>query len=106
MAIVQTLTFSAFCDSFKTMGRAGQFSRPGLRVLFDFLEDYSEQSGEHFELDVISLCCDYVEMTHDEIRESYSEAATIEDDDELMEWLVNNTLVCGECSEGIVFAQF
>lgn len=105
MAIIQTVTFSQFCDSFRHAGRSGQFSYKGLRVLFDFLEDFSD--GSDYELDVVGLCCSYYEMNVDEIRDCYSQAATIDDDDELMDWLTDNTLVCGKTSDGdIVFAQF
>ncbi len=47
----------AFCDH----GRADQFSPEGLRVLFDHLEEYEQETGQDIELDVIAICCDFVE---------------------------------------------
>lgn len=50
-----------FVDAFSQMGRGGQFSYQGLQALYDYLQDYTEQTGAEVELDVIALCCDYDE---------------------------------------------
>ena len=57
----QTINFSQFIDAFQSMNRIDHFSHEGLKALFDYLENYEEDTGEQIELDVITLCCDYEE---------------------------------------------
>ena len=46
-----------FERAFVDAGRKDQFSYEGLSVLFDYLEDYEDSTGEELELDVIAFCC-------------------------------------------------
>ncbi len=39
----------------------GDFSYKGLRVLFDYLNELSDDDENPYKLNVISLCCDYSE---------------------------------------------
>ena len=93
--------------------RPDNFSYAGLKALFEHLESYEDDTGEEIELDVIALCCDYSEMTLEEIINDYIysescgnkhvyDADTWEeikdmDDDERMEyladWLTDRTMV-------------
>jgi len=57
----EEVNFSQFCDRFKQMNRDNNFSYEGKRVLFDYLEDYEEDTGEELELDIIALCCEFCE---------------------------------------------
>jgi hypothetical protein len=57
----QTITFSCFCDAFRSMDRQDQFTYDGKRALFDYLEELEEDIGQPIELDVIALCCEYSE---------------------------------------------
>ena len=68
----QLVDFNTFAQSFVLMGRREQFSYSGLRALFDYLEEFENETGEEIELDVIALCCDYVELDEDEAREQYN----------------------------------
>ena len=68
----QNVDFDTFAQSFVLMGRREQFSYSGLRALFDYLEEYESETGTEIELDVIGLCCDYVELDEQEAREQYS----------------------------------
>ena len=62
MPIITTIdTASEFRDCFVRMGRGNQFSYNGFEALYDHLEDYSDSTGEPFELDVVAICCDYSE---------------------------------------------
>lgn len=108
-----TVTFSAFCDAFRAHDRQDQFSYQGKQALFDFLEDYEDQTGEAVELDVVGLCCDYVEMTTDEVMRCYDVGLLDEEediDDQITEWLSQATMlvssyrVNGETYH--LFAQF
>ena len=55
----QSINFSRFCDAFQI--RKENFSYEGKEALFNYLEQYEEDTGEEIELDVIALCCDYTE---------------------------------------------
>ena len=67
------------------------------------LFNYFEEFDENMELDVIAICCEYSEMTPEEIASSYN----LDEDEDVLEFLDMNTSVIGETSDGsIVFAQF
>lgn len=59
--------FQDFVDQFNRRGRSTQFSKEGLRTLFDYLEEVNPD----YELDVIELCCEYTE--YDDIWEAADE---------------------------------
>lgn len=105
----KTLTFSAFCDAFRDMGREDQFSYDAKRALYDFLEEVNPD----YDLDVIALCCEYVEASWQEIAQDYdidlSEADGDEDEEQAIveEFLQENTCIVGALKQGVyVYAQF
>lgn len=101
----QSVNFSSFWDSFRNLDRQDQFTYDGKRVLFDYLEQHELDTGETIELDVVALCCEYVESTVDEIIRDYSIDTSVDDD--VIDWLNERTSVCGVTDSGtIVFAQF
>jgi hypothetical protein len=131
MPIIQTIqSFREFATMFEYMGRADQFQ--SLEWLYDYLEEYSDSTGEPIELDVIALCCEYTEMTYDEIacectdidlpdpadysdldeggevipgtldEEAFAEAKR----EAIREYLEDHTSVCGFDDETVLFAQF
>lgn len=71
MAIVKTVNFYNFERAFIDAGRKDSFSYEGKRILFDYLENLSDDLGEPIELDVIALCCDYQESSLLEIVRDY-----------------------------------
>jgi len=76
---ISNISFSEFCDSFSGSYEKN-FSYEGKRALFDYLEDYEEQTGEEIELDAIALCCEYTEYKNlKELKRSYNDIKTIED---------------------------
>ena len=100
-----------FRDAFHGAGRSGQFSYDGLEVLFDYLEQYEEDTGEAIELDVVALCCEYSEDTPEEIVRYYGiDVSDCEDDEDVMntviDYLNNETSVCGKTATTIVYQQF
>ena len=103
----QSVTWNDFRNAFVDMGRTEQFSRPGLVVLFEYLEQREEETGIETELDVIALCCEWTESTWEEIAEDYSIDA---DEDSLEEavrsYLSDNTIVAGEVVGGCVYLAF
>ncbi len=109
MAIVQTINVYQFRDAFRACGRNDQFSYKGLECLFDYLEQYSEDISEPWELDVIALCCDYYEDTAEAIANNYSIDIEDMDEDEIVdavrEYLEENTLIVGEHSGNVFVYQ-
>lgn len=69
MAIIEEMDESLFISRFEDYKRVvgssdeggGNFTYEGLRNLFKYLDNLSEETGENIKLDVISLCCDYSE---------------------------------------------
>jgi len=73
MAIVQTINSATqFADMFKQSSRADQFSYEALEAIYDYLEEYSNDNGENVELDIVAICCDWYEMTWQEVADQYS----------------------------------
>jgi hypothetical protein len=99
-----------FERAFVDADRRDNFSYEGLNALFDYLEDYEEQTGEEIELDVIALCCDYSEDNPDDIISNYSIDVEGMDDDEkidaVRDYLNDNTTLVGETSTGFVYQIF
>ena len=99
MAIVQSInSVYQFREAFRLADRSDQFSYEGLEVLFDYLEEYSEDIGEPIELDVVALCCEYYESSIDELIENYdidvSDAADeFEKEDIVRDYLTDNTVI-------------
>jgi hypothetical protein len=106
----QKITFSDFTKAFHDMGYENNFSHSGLRVLFNYLEEYEDSAGESIELDVIALCCDYCESTWEEIAEDYDiDVEGLDETDtqsEVMNYLEMNTVIAGEVPGGCVYLAF
>ena len=105
--MIQTISTSQFIDAFRNMGRADQFSRQGLRALFDYLEEIDPD----FDLDVIALCCDYSEDSVQDIAEAYGlELPDDETEDEhcdaVRTYLEENTSIVAEFDGSFLYAQF
>jgi hypothetical protein len=67
----QTVNYTDFYNAFKAYDRLSNFPE-GLQGLFDYLEQYEDDTGEQIELDVIALCCDYNEESLADIKANYS----------------------------------
>lgn len=74
----QTITFQDFRDAFRNYNRKDNFSYEGLEALFEYLEQYEQDSGQELELDVIALCCDYNEDSIENTLKEYN-LETLED---------------------------
>ena len=106
-----TVSLYDFREAFRTCGRAEQFSYEGLEVLFDYLEQYEDETGEELELDVIALCCDFYEDTVGAIADNYSiDLTDCEDEDEqaevVREYLEDNGAFVGAVTGGFVYRAF
>lgn len=88
MAIIEEYDESLFISRFEDYKRVetlenpnGNFSYKGLRALYEYLENLSEDTGEDIKLDVISLCCEYAEYKNiKEYERDYSIEAEFEED--------------------------
>jgi mRNA-degrading endonuclease HigB of HigAB toxin-antitoxin module len=75
----KTINFSDFVDSFSDTYK-NNFSYEGKQALFDYLENYEEETGETIELDPIALCCEYQEFENmDELKASYPDIKDMDD---------------------------
>ena len=114
MAIVQSInSVHQFREAFRLADRMDQFSPKGLEVLFDYLENLSEDTGEPVKLDVVALCCDYYESSIQELIDNYNiDLSEVDEDDPdsiidvVREYLEYNTSICGQVSDGFVYAAF
>lgn len=107
----QTINKSGFIDQFRVMDRLENFSYEARELLFDYLEQYEEDTGEELEMDVIAVCCDYSEDSPEDIASNYDiDIEGIEDEDEIkdvvLDYLNDNTQVVGETTSGIVYQAF
>jgi hypothetical protein len=81
--------------------RPDNFSRAGLSALYDYLEQYEEDTDEQIELDVIALCCDYAEYDSlEEFQKDYGE------DYESIEDIESETTVIPIDDDGFIILQF
>lgn len=110
----QTLTKDMFRFQMDQI-RPNQFSYEALGILFDYFEQYENDTGEQVEFDPIAICCEYAEMTIDEIFDTYPDLIDLIDYDNpkestysiVVDYLNDNGSYCGDTSQGtFVFQQF
>ena len=107
----QTVYLSTFRDAFIKADRKDQFSYEGLGLLFDYFEQYEDDTGEEMELDVIAICCEYSEETPEQVAQSYGiEISDMYPNDRLQyvnNYLIEHTSVVGITDSGsIIYQQF
>ncbi len=106
-----TIDFYQFREAFRTMDRMENFSREGQEALFDWCEQYEEETGQEMELDVVALCCDFYEMEWRDIASNYRIELDPEDDDDaqkeaVLEYLNDNTMVVADLGDSVLFQCF
>ena len=90
------------------------FSYEALEAIFDYLEEYSDSTGENVEMDSVAICCDWAEAHWSDIAREYSidlnDFAEDEDDDNrieaAMQYLWDNTHAVQLSAGNIVYTQF
>lgn len=96
----QSVSSWDFKDAFKQAGRENQFSQAGLDALFNYLEEYEEETGEQIELDVIAICCDFTEYENlAELQIDYPDVEDLED-------LQNQTTVIMIDDDGFIIEAY
>ena len=96
-----TVYLNEFRDYFNKI-RPNNFSYEGLGILYDYLLEYEDSTGEEIDLDVIGLCCDYSEDSLSNIVNSYSIGLEGEDDHEqaVKDYLEDKTTLVGITNDG------
>jgi hypothetical protein len=86
----QSVNFYQFANAFANSDRANQFSRDALSAIFDWIENYEDDTGEETELDIIAICCDWSEESPEEIAENYGiDVSTCAGRDEIAESIMD-----------------
>ena len=62
--MIQQINFNEFCNRFIQMDKNDNFTYKGKEVLFNYLENLEEETGQNIELDIIALCCEYTEYAN------------------------------------------
>lgn len=91
---------------FNECGRGNHFSYYGYQAMYDYLDQYSDDIGEDFKVDVIAICCDFTEHKDwEEIYQNYSYSYNNEDeswedtDQEAFKDWVNDRTIVIECTD-------
>jgi hypothetical protein len=114
----QTINQSSFIDAFmQSDSRKEQFSYEALCAMFEYIEDYEQDSGEELELDIIALCCEWSESEVKDVANDYNidlldsdDLDTLDDSEKtelVMDYLNDNSPYAVELSNGcILYVQF
>lgn len=128
MAIIQTILQYQFIEMMQE-ARPDNFTVSALRVLFDHLDQVSDECSEPMEFDAIAIACEYTEADAVEVYNRYNPDLNLDEDDQVLfdlyngtdqahmiediikpqiiEYLEYNTIFVGETKAGsLVFADF
>lgn len=98
--MIEVVTESQFIDRFRKI-RPTNFTYEGLQALFEYLEQYEDDTGEEIELDVIGLCCEFYQ--YDNLKEFQDDYGK---DYECIEDVENETMVVPVDEESFIIRQF
>ena len=115
--MIKTINLHDFRQAFQDYGRGEQFSYEALGLIFEYYEQYENDTGVPYELDVIALCCDIAEMTAEEVINDYcvdvdycidvkNDASPQEIHTDAINFLNYKTRVIGKTDDTIIFFQF
>ena len=100
----QSINNYQFHRAFERMGKGKQFTYDGLNALFDYLEQYEDDTGETIELDVIALCCEYMEYKN---IEEFNRDYNLDQEIKFIECIEDYTQVIKiDNSDGFIILQF
>ncbi len=107
----QTIDFNQFNQSFIDYGRTNNFCYAGRKALFEYLEEYEDDTGEEIELDVIALCCDFCESDYEDVANDYMleidpDLDSEERRDFIQEYLNDNTMVIYVDDNTVIYQGF
>ena len=98
--MIEVVTESQFIDRFRKI-RPTNFTYEGLQALFEYFEQYEDDTGEEIELDVIGLCCEFYQ--YDNLKEFQDDYGK---DYECIEDVENETMVVPVDEESFIIRQF
>jgi hypothetical protein len=103
----QEITMSKFQQAFVDCDRTDQFSRQGLEIIYEWLTELEGSTEQPIELDVIGICCDFVESEPADIAQNYGiEVDDPSDEDDVAyavrRYLVKEGCLVGETDTGFV----
>jgi len=94
-----SLNKEQFIDMFKECNRGDNFSYEARAALFDYFEEYEENTGEEINVDIIAFCCEFTEYKNlKEVQENYDSIKDLDD-------LRDHTTVI-EFKGGLVISNF
>ena len=77
--MIKTIQEWEFIDEFDGQ-YANNFTYEGKQALFEYLEQYEDDTDEQIELDVVALCCEYTEYNDlKELQENYNNIENMDD---------------------------
>jgi len=101
---------SEFIGAFRDHGREDSFSYEAFSMLYNYFVNMEDDMGTPIELDVVAIDCEYSELEFDEIVSYHGVDVEDMDEDEIeeevTEFLCNNTMVVGVTSSTIVYLSF
>ena len=106
------VSYYDFREAFANHDRIDQFTPFGLEMLYNFLVEMEDDTGEELELDVIAICCDFCEDQWIDIADNYTlDLIDYDDDDErkqaVEEHLMDNTMFVGDTDVGtLIYTAF
>jgi len=99
--MIQAVDLHDFRKAFSDHNRSNQFSYEGQAALFEYLEQYEEDTGEAVQLDVVALSCEYTEYeTLEDFQEAYG------DEYESLDDISHKTIVIGSVGESFIIQDF
>lgn len=104
-----------FQDAFlKSETYKNNFSYEGLNALFDYLEEYEEETGEEIDFDMVALACEYSEYESaldavEQYNGAVEENKDFDEEDKenaSLAWLRDQTQVIEVDGGGVIIQQF
>lgn len=109
MAIVQTIIDPYYFWNWvkQSDSYSNNFSLEGAKALQEYLEDYSDETGEDIKFDPIAWCCEFTEFNSvlEAWRNYHDENVDAPEYDEMLEWLQDRTTVI-EFDGGVIAEEF
>lgn len=101
--MIQTISVTDFINAFDRAGRSANFSIAGLTAIFEFIEEVSPDA----ELDPIAVCCDFSEYKDlEELKQDYAYDEDLEEDEEILDYYKEQTLVLELGNGGLVIQAY
>lgn len=105
----QSVNFNDFIDAFKRFDRYDGYGYEALKVIYNYLEQYEEETGTEIDLDVVAICCDYNAEHYTHIAADYSIDLEGLDEDEakqaVIDYIQDNSAYLGEATDGELVYQ-